>query len=36
VSQVVPVQIDLRELLAIHPSARPGPCRLDAVRDEYE
>ena len=36
VPQVVPVQIDLRELLAIDPSACPGPRRLDAVSEQHE
>src|SRR5476649_1592428 len=34
--QVVPVQIDLCELLAIDPSARPCSCRLDAVSEQYD
>ena len=34
--QVVPVQIDLRELIAIDPSARPGTRRLDAMRQQHE
>ena len=34
--QIVPVQIDLRELLAIDPSARPGPRRLYAMREQHE
>jgi hypothetical protein len=34
VPQVVPVQIDLRELLAIDPPARPRSRRLDAVSEQ--
>ena len=36
VPQIVPVQIDLRQLLAIHPSPRSRSCRLDAMSKRHE
>ena len=36
VPQIVPVQFDLRQLLAIHPSPRSCSCRLDAMSQQHE
>jgi hypothetical protein len=36
VAQVVPVQIDLGELIAVHASTRPGSRRFDAIGQQHE
>ena len=36
VTQVVPVQIDLRELLTVDPSARLASRRLDTVSEQHK
>jgi hypothetical protein len=36
VSQIMPVQVDLSELIAVHAPTRPGSRGFDPVREQHE